>query len=157
MDFKKIINAALIPTGALVAIWILYSILDLALTFFLQSMLFVAGLVGLVSYLLLLLLTAVILGYAGYSGVKKQKLDLLGAAFAGAVAGFVSSIINGVINSIKALLFPALSPGVTGEIALATGAFTFLLSLVLVAIGVVFWTVVGFVLGAAGGFIAQKM
>ncbi|QLJ52253.1 MAG: hypothetical protein Sv326_0078 [Candidatus Fermentimicrarchaeum limneticum] len=147
MDFKKIINVALIPTLVLVVLGVINAVLNLVLS---EGVL---GIIGIVITLGIFAVSCLVLAYAGYSATKKNKLGLFSAALVGAVAGFVSSIINGIINLVLMFVNPATS-SITAE-----GGSLYMVAggLIAVVIGVIFWFVAAAVLGVIGGFIGQKM
>jgi hypothetical protein len=151
MDFKESLNASIIPTVALVVIEIIQVVLGLVLQ----------GILGLILCLvgaIMLLVSLIIYLWAGYNSVKKFKLDVAGAALTGAIIGFISGSINAVIDIILRLLNLNNAVGTANLMGLGGAAavgFTLLVCLFSV-IGVILTTIVGAVLAAIGGLIAEK-
>lgn len=152
MDFKRIINAAMVPTIILVVLGIIGTILGFLLGKFLP---FIGGIIGIVLGLGIFVVECLILGWAGYSAAKKYQLDVVGAALTGALSAFVASIINGIISIVLSLV--GLMPVVSSNPLETTigGAATLVFLLIGLVIGVVIYTVIGVVLGAIGGFLGQ--
>jgi uncharacterized membrane protein len=147
MDFKKIINVALIPAVAMIVLGVIGAVLGFALS----SVPFVPLLVGLGFFAI----DCLIMLYAGYSATK-QKLDLISAALVGAIAAFVASIINGIIGIVLMLVGVSTVAGSATGAAIG-GAGMLIIGIIGLVLGAVINLVIGAVLGAIGGFIGQKM
>ena len=160
MDFKKSLNASIIPIVALVVIEIIQVVLGSVLQ----------GIVGLALCLVgavVWLIQIAIYLWAGYNSVKKFKMDIAGAALTGAITGFASGLVSLVINLILLLLNIGNVFGTTNMMGLggnnttallgtaAAGGLTLSLCLCGV-VGVFITTVIGAILSAIGGFIAGK-
>jgi hypothetical protein len=99
MDFKKSLEASIIPIVALVVIGILQIALGLVLQGTLALAMCIVGAV-------ILLISITIYLWAGYNSVKKFNMDIAGAALTGAITGLIAGSVNLVINLIVLLLFP---------------------------------------------------
>ncbi len=149
MDIGKMVNLALIPTGALVALGIVQSVIGLIPG--------VGPYVGCITGPIGLVITMIVLGWTGYNAVKAGGLGVAEAAGTGAIAGALSSLINGIIGLVLLTLgFAGAALGGDGanaafgtEVGVAIGLFVLVSA---TALGLV----MGAVLGAIGGFIANR-
>lgn len=132
MDFNKILKVATMPVVVLVVL----GIISLAITMFIPSIGAIialpAGLIGLLIYV-----------WAGYTAAK-AKMGLVDAGIVGAAVALFTSIIIGVINLI------------IGMVIAGPSTPALIITLGMLAINIVFGTIVGFVLGIIGGLIGQK-
>lgn len=85
MDWKKSLNAAVIPIVALIVL----SIIGIALGFVIGG--FLGGLISFVQGLVFFGIAVLITLWAGYNAVKSFKLDLMGAALTGLFAGGIAN------------------------------------------------------------------
>jgi len=143
MDFKKIINAAMIPAGILIAISVGSTVI---------------GAIPVLSVLLcclglpILIVNAAVLGWAGYEAVKKHGLDLVGGVLTGGLAGFAGALVGGIISFVFGMIgFGAdvAMGGDVGNAALGGAGGVFV-----IIIGIATGTVLGLILGAIGAFVA---
>lgn len=152
MDFKKIINAALVPTVALVVLGIISTVIGFALGTFLPI---VGGIASIILGLVFFVIDCLILGWAGYRAARNYQLDILGAAITGAIAAFISSIINSIISIVLTLIgiIPAATSSSAG--AVIGGGAVIVIMLIGLVIGAIISIVIGAVLGAIGGFLGK--
>lgn len=149
LDFMKILNAALLPTGGAVLI----GLLGIGIGF--------VPLLGCIS-IFFIPLTFVVLAVAGFLAVKQQGQDLVGGTIAGTLAGTVHAIIIGILRALLGFLGVAAFAGSSltgsqsgmgsyGTLFAGLGALAVIAELV---IGILFWLVLGIVAGLLGAIIA---
>lgn len=155
MDFKKIINAALIPTVVLIVIGVIGTILGFALSTFVPL---AGAIAAIVLGLGIFVVNCLVLGWAGYRAARNYKLDILGAALTGSLAALIAGIVNSIVSLVLNLagVLPAAAAASNQLGAATTGAFVLVAFAIGFVIGIVFNIVIGGVLGAIGGFIGQK-
>jgi hypothetical protein len=143
MDFKKIINAAMIPAGILIVISVGST---------------VVGAIPLLNFLLcclgipIILANIAVLGWSGYRAVKELGLDLIGGALTGGLAGFAGALVGGIVSFIFNMIGFGASAALGGDVADA--AIGGAVGIVGIVIGIFVGTVLGLVLGAIGAFVA---
>jgi len=164
MDFKKIINAAKFPTVLLTVLGAMWVLIGLLLSRFPDSGLIIIVVLGGGVFVI----QCLVIIWIGYSKVKKYQFDLLDATLTAGLASAISTTLLNLITSIiliVLLLVAYIAPSTTskplGTIGGAVGAVFNVISLLIVsAISVVWWGVIsligGLVLGAIGGFIAER-
>jgi len=114
----------------------------------------VSGLLFLFAILAMFLIAALIYLWAGYNAVKKFKLDTKETALAGAITGLISGLIDGAVSF--AVLQYALSTGAQSTLAQRAGVSPYVLLMMSVLLGTIFWIAAGAVLAAVGGYIAMR-
>ena len=164
MDFKKIINAAKVPTIVLFVLGVAGTVIGLLLYTLLQDF---GILIGAAAGACIFAIQCIVIGWAGYSAVKKYQLDLLSATLTGTFASVISNVTLNVVTSLisfvillAAYLTSARSNATGTAAGGAVGGIVALAELAIVlAMNTVFWgvisLVVGIVFGVLGGFIAQ--
>ncbi|MEM3555872.1 MAG: hypothetical protein QXF56_04110 [Candidatus Micrarchaeia archaeon] len=153
MDFRKIINASVLPIVVLVVLGVLTAIVTIALPSFLPM---VGSILSILISLASFVLSCLVLGWAGYSAVKKHQLDLTGAAITGGIAAVVSEVINSVVALLLNLPgFMSIASDSAGGAVIGGGALL-LFWFIGMIIGIAISAVLGVVLGAIGGYIAQR-
>jgi hypothetical protein len=147
MRWREFLDAAKIPILALVILQVVGILLLIVLAF-------VTSHPSEVVLIIISALSCPVLLYAGYSATKKNKLGLASAALVGAIVGFIPNIVAaGIASTILVLLAAGMMQGDSHGMLYYFILFSIPISGVL---WVVFWTVAGAVLGAAGSLIAQK-
>lgn len=152
MDFKKIVDAALIPLAIITIIGVAGEIIG---SFpFLGLLLCLLGLP-------ILIVNLAVLGWSGFRAVKDFGMDLVGGTIVGTLTGLVSFLIIGLVGFILNMLgFGAsMAAGGYGGSMAATavvGAFSVIGGIISIIGRVAFGTIAGAVFGAIGAFIAQN-
>jgi len=162
MDFKKIINAAKVPTIVLFVLGVVGTVIGLLLYRLLQDFgILVGGAVGACIFAI----QCIVIGWAGYSAVKKYQLDLLSATLTGTFASVISNVTLNIITSLISfviLLAAYLTSARSNAAGTAAGGAAGIVALVelaiVLAMSTIFWgvisLVVGIVFAVLGGFIA---
>ncbi len=145
MDFKKSLDAAMIPAAVLIAISVASSLIGAVPV--LNVLLCILGLP-------LFVVNLAVLGWSGYRAVKEYSLDLVGGALTGGIAGFASALIGGIFSLILTFVGLSASAALTGDVGDAALGGVF--GVIGLAMGVVFGTILGLVLGAVGAFVAGQ-
>lgn len=133
LEWNKIINIAMMPAIALIAI----------------SLLGFIPFIGIIFAFLLWPLNLVIMGYAGYTAVKNHGLDLVTAGVVGSVAGAAATIVNFLLSFMLSFVGFGMFAGMNIFIEIITLTFVFGFAFVISLIS-------GFVIALIGGIIAQK-
>ncbi len=130
MDFKKCLNAAVLPIVAMVILGLVDSLTDV----FAPSL---ANTVGII----VLILDLGVLGWAGFK-VAKEGGTLMDSAVTGLIAGAVSFFISIIISIALGVDIPPTDQ--TGLILLTI-------------VGVILGAVFGVIFGSVGGFLGSKV
>lgn len=157
MDIGKATRLAIIPIIVIVAGGLFTSII--AMVPMLKSLICVIG-------PMVLLVNIGVLVWAGYNSVKSAGFDISGAALTGAIAGGFASLINSIIGIVINLVAKMLGFGITTTIGkdittqlfgtINEAIFIGVAALLCIPAGIIFWAIVGAILGVIGGFIAGK-
>jgi hypothetical protein len=111
---------------------------------------------GMLVLLQSVLLNPILLAYAGFATVKKAKGSVVDGAISGAIAGFVMFALLAVIGIVVAIAGLGLNLSVGNLLGGLVGTFLVGVSTIADIVLIVFMTVVGFILGAVGAFLAKN-
>ncbi len=150
MDFMKMLKAATLPIGIMIAMVIAADVLTLIP---------VIGLVGVgLSGLAFFVLNPILLGWSGFKAAKEMGADLTGSAITGALAGLVVSIVSTIIGLVFSLIGGAVVGASSGAAGAGIVAGIGLIGTIIGAVVLIpVFVVGGAVCGAIGGYAATNM
>ncbi|MBU0527442.1 hypothetical protein KKE92_03100 [Candidatus Micrarchaeota archaeon] len=143
MDIKKVIKAAMIPAGILIAISVGST---------------VVGAIPVLNFLLcclgipIAIANIAVLAWSGYAAVKEHKLDLVGGVLTGGLAGFAGALVGGIVSFVFNMIGFGANVVAGGDVTnAALGGVGGIIGII---IGIFIGTVAGLILGAIGAFVA---
>ena len=156
MDFKKILDAALLPTAILVVTGLVVSIATIVAEF---SFYLLSCIVGLPLAVLQIGIVMAVLGWTGFRATK-SGLDLVSSVVAAVLAGAVSGTINAIVSFIVGIVAVSVVFGSDNMAAMGmpeSGSMTIALWLVVaIIIAAGFGAGIGLIAGAIGALIGER-